>query len=60
MNAQLAAKTIGSVIRIIFILVSSANDAKIGRNKKVVAVLLVNSVINEVKSETTKIMTQTS
>ena len=56
MKAQLAAKTIGSVMRITLILVSAANDAKIGKNKKVVAVLLVNSVINEVKSETTKII----
>ena len=47
-------------MRIIFILVSAANDAKIGRNKKVVAVLLVNSVIKEVKSDTNKIINQIS
>ena len=58
-KAQLAAKTIGSVKRIMFIFIS-AKHAKIGRNKKVVAVLLVNSVINEVKSETTKIITKIS
>ena len=47
-KAQLAAKTIGKTMIIIFIFKSMAKAANIGKRRKVVAVLLVNSVIIEV------------
>ena len=48
-NAQLAARTIGSV-KVILMFASIAKEAKIGKNKKVVAVLLVNSVMIDVNN----------
>ena len=48
MKAQLAASTNGNVKLITSILLFSANILKIGNRRKVVAVLLVNSVKKEV------------
>ena len=50
MNAQLAASTIGRIISIKGKLLLTENAASIGNNKKVVAVLLVNSVRIDVKN----------
>ena len=58
--AQLAANMIGIVICTTFIFDSTANDANNGKNKNVVAVLLVNSVIIEVKNVKARIKTITS
>ena len=49
-KAQLAANTNGNVMSNISILLLIANALRIGKNKKVVAVLLVNSVIKDVRN----------
>ena len=49
MNAQLAAKTTGRRTFKIAISASIANEANNGNKRKVVAVLLVNSVNKDVK-----------
>ena len=57
MNAQLAAKTTGKIILTISRPASIANVPSKGKSKKVVAVLLVNSVkieVNKVKNNIIK------
>ena len=55
-KAQLAANTNGNVMSNISILLLIANALRIGKNKKVVAVLLVNSVIKDVRNAIKKII----
>ena len=54
-NAQLAVKTIGNSIKIILKSFVIAKEAIIGRNNKVVAVLLVISVMNEINNASNNI-----
>ena len=55
-KAQLAVKIIGKVNKIISYSYFEANEATMGRNSNVVAVLLVTSVIKEIKNAITSIM----
>ena len=60
MNAQLAVNTTGSVSKITFKLFMEANDATMGRKRRVVAVLLVTSVKKEIKKAIKRIIIITS